>query len=118
MLSAGLRYNGTTLKPKGIVMMFSRSFAVHGGFAPLGRVQDQMRSWALERLVCVCSRSPSPDLRWMLAALALHALAAVEVFIQRQLVRLARNTMGRALEGARFAGSLSAADRMVAAGGR
>jgi hypothetical protein len=99
-------------------MMFSRSFAVHGGVAPLGRVQDQMRSWALERLVCACSRSPSPDLRWMLAAFALHALAAVEAFIQRQLVRLARNTMGRALEGARFAGSLSAADSMVAAGGR
>jgi MYXO-CTERM domain-containing protein len=77
-----------------------------------------MRSWALERLVCACSHSPSPDLRWMLAAFALHALAAVEAFIQRQLVRLARNTMGRALEGARFAGSLSAADSMVAAGGR
>jgi len=54
----------------------------------------------------------------MLAALALRALTALEAFIQRQLVRLARNTMGRALEGARFAGSLSAADRMVAAGGR
>jgi len=99
-------------------MMFSRSFAVHGGFAPLGRVQDQMRIWALERLVTACSHAPSGDLRGMLAALALRALTALEAFIQRQLVRLARNTMGRALEGARFAGSLSAADRMVAAGGR
>jgi len=99
-------------------MMFSRSFAVHGGFAPLGRVQDQIRTWALERLVTACPHAPSTDLRWMLAALALRALAALEAFIQRQLVRLARNTMRRALEGARFAGSLSAADRMVAAGGR
>jgi len=99
-------------------MMFSRSFAVHGGFAPLGRVQDQMRSWALEGLVSACAQSSSGDLRWMLAALALRALAALDAFIQRQLVRLARNTMGRALEGARFAGSFSAADSMVAAGGR
>jgi hypothetical protein len=113
MLSAGLLYNGTTLQPKGIPMMFSRSFAVHGGSAPLGRIQ----SWALEQLVAACSRSPSGDLRLMMAALALRVLAEVEALIQRQLVWLARNTMGRALEGARFAGSRRTADSMVAAGG-
>jgi hypothetical protein len=114
MLSAGLLYNGTTLQSKGIVMMFSRSFAVHVGFAPLGRIQ----SWALGQVVAAATHSPSGDLRLMMAALALGALAAVEALIQRQLVWLACHTMGRALEGARFAGSLSAADSMVAAGGR
>ena len=93
-------------------MMFSRSFAVHAGFAPLSRIQ----SWALEYVVSAAS--PSGDLRLTLAALALRALAALEVLVEKQLVFLARHTMGRALQGARFAGRLGTADSMVAAGGR
>jgi hypothetical protein len=92
-------------------MMFSRSFAVHAGFAPLCRVQ----TWALERVVFTCS--PSGDLRWTIAALAFDTLAALDALIEKQLARLARHTMGRALKGARFVGSPSTADTMVAAGG-
>ena len=92
-------------------MMFSRSFAVHAGFAPLSRMQ----SWALEH---VAAASPSGDLRLMVAALAVSALAALEAVVERQLMLLARHTMGRALKGARFATFVSAADSMVAAGGR
>ena len=108
-------------------MMFSRSFAVHAGFVPrfvlVGRIQtltriiqDQMQAWMLERVVP--ASAPSSDLRWMAAALAVSALEALEAIVQRQLVRLARHIMGRALQGARFAGSVPTADRMVAAGGR
>jgi hypothetical protein len=53
-----------------------------------------------------------------IAALALRALAALDAFVERQLVLLARHTMRRALRGARFAGSVRTADSMVAAGGR
>jgi len=93
-------------------MMFSRPFAVHAGFAPFSRVH----SWALEQVVSAAS--PSGDLRLLLAALALRVLAALEAVVERQLLRLARHTMGRAFQGARFAGSRSAADSMVAAGAR
>jgi hypothetical protein len=111
-------------------MMFSRSFAVHAGFVPrfvlLGRIQTlyriqdpiqkRIRIWALER--AVSASSATGDLRWMAAALAVSALAALEAIVQRQLVRLARHIMGRALQGARFAGAVPTADSMVAAGGR
>ena len=107
-------------------MMFSRSFAVHAGFVPrfvhlgriqtLYRIQDRIRIWALER--AVSASSFAGDLRWMAAALAISALTALEVMVQRQLVRLARHTMARALRGARFAGAVGTADSMVAAGGR
>jgi hypothetical protein len=92
-------------------MMFSRSFAVHAGFSPFYRAQ----SWAIERILSAASSSG--DLRWMAAALAVSALAALEAIVQRQLVRLARHIMTRALQGARFAGSVRTADSMVAAGG-
>jgi|SRR6478735_4632261 len=97
-------------------MMFSRSFAVHAGFAPLCRIQTQFRTWALEHVVSAAS--PSGDLRWVIAALAAGALAALDAVIRRQLVLLARHTMRRALQGARFAGSHRTADSMVAAGSR
>jgi hypothetical protein len=99
-------------------MMFSRSLAVHAGFAPLYRIQtlSRIRIWAFERVVS--ATSSSGDLRWTIAALAVSALAALEAIVQRQLVLLARHTMRRALQGARFAGSLRTADSMVAAGGR
>ena len=101
-------------------MMFSRSFAVYAGFSPFGRVQNQIQTqiqaWALQRVVSAIS--PSGDLRWTVVALVLSALAALEALIEQQLVRLARHTMGRALQGARFAGRLGTADSMVAAGGR
>ena len=107
-------------------MMFSRSFAVHAGFVPrfglLGRIQtftriqDQIPAWMLDRVAS--ASASSSDLRWMAAALAISALKALEAILQRQLVRLARHIMGRALQGARLAGSVPTADRMVAAGGR
>jgi hypothetical protein len=92
-------------------MMFSRSFAVHAGFAPFWRIQ----AWALEHAASV--HSPSGDLRLAIAALALSAFGALEALVQKQLMLLARNTMGSALRGARFAGGNTAADTMVAAGG-
>jgi hypothetical protein len=101
-------------------MMFSRSFAVHAGFAPLYRIQNQIQaqfqSWTIGRIVFAAP--PSGDLRWVISALAAAVLAAVDAAIRRQLVLLARHTMGRALRGARFAGSRCTADSMVAAGGR
>ncbi len=107
-------------------MMFSRSFAVHAGFVPrsvphgriqtVTRIQDQVQAWTLGRVVS--ASAASSDLRWMAAALAVSALKTLEAIVQRQLVRLARHIMGRALQGARFAGSVPTADSMVAAGGR
>ncbi len=106
-------------------MMFSRSFAVHAGFVPRGRIQalqriqdrmqTQIRIWALERVASASSHSG--DLRWMAAALAFSVLTALEAMVQRQLVLLARHIMRRALHGARFAGAVRTADNMVAAGG-
>jgi hypothetical protein len=99
-------------------MMFSRSLAVHAGFAPLYRARtfSRIRIWAFEHVVS--ATSPSGDLRWTIAALAISALATLEAIVQRQLVLLARHTMRRALQGTRFAGSLRTADSMVAAAGR
>jgi hypothetical protein len=126
MLAAGLFYKETTLQLKGFAMIFSRSFAVHAGFVPrfvplgriqtLCRIQDRIHAWALERVVS--ASSSSGDLRWMAAALAISALAALEALVQRQLLLIARHIMGRALQGARFAGAVPTADSMVAAGGR
>ncbi len=82
-----------------------------GGFRPFWRAQ----AWAAGHLISVhCS---SGDLRWAIAALALRALAALEAFAEKELLFLARNVMGRALQGARFAADLTNADTMVAAGG-
>jgi hypothetical protein len=108
----GLSITGTTLQLKGFAMMCSRVFAVHAGLSPLWRLQ----AWAIERLVSILS--PSGDLRWAIAALAIALLAALEAMIHRQLVSLARNTMRRALQGARFAGQTKADDSMVAAARR
>jgi hypothetical protein len=91
-------------------MMFSRSFAVHAGFAPLYRAQ----SWAIERIL---TASSSGDLRWAAASLAVSALPALDAMVERQVTLLARHIMAHALKGARFAGSLRTADSMVAAGG-
>ncbi len=82
-----------------------------GGFRPFWRAQ----AWAVEHLIslhCTCG-----DFRWAIAALALRAFAALEAFAQKQLVSLARNVMGRAWQGARFAADMTDADSMVAAGG-
>ena len=82
-----------------------------GGFRPFWRAQ----AWAAGHLISVhCS---SGDLRWAIAALALRALAALEAFAEKELLFLARNVMGRALQGARFAADLTNADTIVAAGG-
>ena len=109
MLSAGTFYNGTTFERRGFLMMFSRACAVHAGLSPLWRLQ----AWAIERLVSVLS--PSGDLRWAVAALALAMLVTLEAMIARQLAALARNTMRRAVRGARFANRATTADSMVAA---
>jgi hypothetical protein len=82
-----------------------------GGFRPFWRAQ----AWAVEHLISV--HCASGDFRWAIAALALRALAALEAFAQKQLVSLARNIMGRAWQGARFAADIADADSMVAAGG-
>ena len=93
-------------------MMFSRACAVHAGLSPLWRLQ----TWAVERVVSFLS--PSGDLRWAVAALAIAVLATLEAMIHRQLVSLARHIMRRALRGARFAGQATTADSMVAAANR
>ncbi len=82
-----------------------------GGFRPFWRA----RTWAVEHLISV--HCTSGDFRWAIAALALRSVAALEAFVQKQLVCLARNVMGRAWQGARFAGDTTDADSMVAAGG-
>ena len=83
-----------------------------GAFRPFWRAQV----WAVEQLVSI--HCASGDVRWAIAALALRSFAALEAFAHKQLVALARNVMGRAWQGARFAGDTTAADTMVAAGGR
>ena len=81
-----------------------------GDFRPFWRVQ----AWAVAQLTPAhCS---SGDFRRTIAALALHAFAALEVFMLRQLMSLARNVMVRAWQGARFAADMTAADTTVAAG--
>jgi hypothetical protein len=60
----------------------------------------------------------SNDLRWIVLALVLRTLATACAFGQRQLSRWARRVLRRAWQGARFAADLTAADTMVAAGGR
>jgi hypothetical protein len=83
-----------------------------GALRPFWRAQV----WAAAYLASV--HGTSGDVRWAIAALALRSLAVLEAFAQKQLVALARNVMGRAWHGARFAGDMTAADTMVAAGGR
>jgi hypothetical protein len=82
-----------------------------GGFRPFWRAQ----AWAMAHLISV--HCTSGDYRWAIAALALRWFAALEAFVQKQLVSLARTVMGRAWQGARFAARLTDADSMVAAGG-
>jgi hypothetical protein len=82
-----------------------------GAFRPFCRAQ----AWACEHLVSV--QCTSGDLRSAIAALALRSFAALDAFAEKQLVSLAQNVMGRALQGARFAADMTDADTMVAAGG-
>jgi hypothetical protein len=78
------------------------SILYHSGIgAPLWRAQI----WAFERLAS--SDGALGDLRFVIVALLSHLLNAAW-----------KNTAGRACEGARFAARLTAADTMVAAGGR
>jgi hypothetical protein len=82
-----------------------------GSFRPFWRVQ----AWAVEHLIFV--HGASGDFRWAIAALTMRCFVALEAFAQKQLVSLARNVMGRAWQGARFAAEMTDADSMVAAGG-
>jgi hypothetical protein len=90
-------------------MMILCSF---GGFRPVWRA----RAWAVEHVISV--HGASGDYRWVIAALALRWLAALEAFAHKQLVSLAQTVMARACRGARFAADIADADSMVAAGGR
>jgi hypothetical protein len=81
-----------------------------GSFRPFWRAQ----AWAVEHLIS--AQCTSGDVRWAIAALAFRSFAALEVFLQKQLASWARNIMGRAWQGARFAGDMTDADTMVAAG--
>jgi hypothetical protein len=82
-----------------------------GSFRPFWRVQ----AWAVEHLISVhCAFG---DFRWAIAELTMRCFVALEAFAQKQLVSLARNVMGRAWQGARFAAEMTDADSMVAAGG-
>ncbi|MGH6678586.1 MAG: hypothetical protein ACREDL_06555 [Bradyrhizobium sp.] len=76
---------------------------------PLWRVQALVQAWACERLIMAdCT---SCDLRWSVITLLSQALkAAVNA--------LAETTLRRAFQGARFAQRITAADTMLAAGGR
>jgi hypothetical protein len=89
-------------------MMFSRDFAVQGGFGPLWRVY----AWALERAAAIHCQSLDP--RSVIVGLGAGALAALDAFVQKQLAAWAQKIITRALQGARFA---AAADTTVAAGG-
>jgi hypothetical protein len=74
------------------------------------------QTFALEQLIAFhCS---SGDLRWAIAALALRSLSAMWAFGQERSALLVRNALGRIGQKARFAAGLTAADTMVAAGGR
>ena len=82
-----------------------------GSFRPFWRVQ----AWAVEHLISV--HGAAGDFRWAIAELTMRCFVALEAFAQKQLVSLARNVMGRAWQGARFAAEMTDADSMVAAGG-
>ena len=76
---------------------------------PLWRVQASVQAWACERLILAdCA---SGDLRWSVITLLSQALkAAADALVE--------NTLRRAYQGARFAQGITAADTMLAAGGR
>jgi hypothetical protein len=109
MLAAGAFYRWDNTSTEGnLSMMFSRDFAVQGGFGPFWR----LHAWALERAAAIHCQSGDP--RWAIVGLGLGALAALDVFVQKQLAAWAQNVITRALQGAHFA---AAADTTVAAGG-
>jgi hypothetical protein len=113
MLAAGAFYRWDNTSTEGnLSMMFSRDFAVQGGlrggFGPFWR----LHAWALERAAAIHCQSGDP--RWAIVGLGLGALAALDVFVQKQLAAWARKIITRALQGAYFA---AAADTTVAAGG-
>jgi hypothetical protein len=68
-----------------------------------------VQAWALGRLIAL--DLTSTDLRWAIIALLCQSLTAIGNVLFESIA-------GRALEGARFAGAMTAADTMVAAGGR
>lgn len=68
-----------------------------------------LQAWALGRLFAL--ELTSTDLRWAIIALLCQSMTAIGTI-------LFENIAGRALKGARFAEAMTAADTMVAAGGR
>jgi hypothetical protein len=73
-------------------------------------------SFALEHAITI--HCVSGDLRWALAELAARSVAAMWVSGQARLALLVRYAARRAGGRARFMPPISAADTMVAAGGR
>jgi hypothetical protein len=112
MLAAGPSYKWDNTSTEGnLSMMFSRDFAVQGGFGPLWR----LHAWALERAAAIQRQSGDP--RRALLALGLDACAALDRFVQKQLAAWARKIITRAWQGAHFAAEMTDADTTVAAGG-
>jgi hypothetical protein len=83
-------------------MMILSGFGMLGSFGPVWRAQ---------------TRVVPGDVRRPIVALALRSLAVLEALAQKQLASWAQNVMGRAWQGARFAGDMTDADSTVAAGG-
>lgn len=94
-------------------MMLPRHDAAKGslknGVGPLWRLQ----ALAAQGLMSLHNYG---DLRCAAAAFGLHALTALEAFVERRLSSVAENVIERALAGARFAAHGAAADSTVAAG--
>jgi hypothetical protein len=96
-------------------------FSIRGNLAAPLRVQTSafqasaFQAWALERLISL--NCASGDVRWAIMLLALRSVTVVAVFGQRQFLLLVRKVAGRVGREACFAGDITNADTMVAAGG-
>ena len=103
-------------------MMILQAFGARESFEPVRRAYAhilaqgiaQAHAFVWARLIPF----NSGDLRWALAAMALHLLSAAWAFGERLFAQWARQVLRRAWQGARFAAEMSDADTMVAAGGR
>ena len=102
-------------------MMILCDFGIRGNLGASLRVQTSafqasaFQAWALERLISL--NCGSGDVRWAIMLLALRSVTAVAVFGQRQFLLLVRKVAGRVGREACFAGDITNADTMVAAGG-
>ena len=91
-----------------------QAFGARESLGPFCRAQVQVVAFVLGRVTAF----NSGDLRWAIIAMALRLLGAIWAFAERQLGLWANRVLRRAWQGARFAAAITAADTMVAAGGR